>query len=125
MKVLLDTSFLVAVMEMKIDLVHELRKFGSPELHVIDLVVNELKRLSEGKGKAAKNANLALQFLGRRMVRVIRAGEGSTDRKLAECAEKDGSAVCTIDRKLKDSLLKKGIPVITIRQGRYLVRAEK
>jgi rRNA-processing protein FCF1 len=122
MKVLLDTSFLVAAVDNKIDLRLELSKFGRPEMHVLDLVQGELKKLSEGRGKDAANARVALQFLGRRMVKVVRAGEGSTDRKLAE---KRGFAVCTIDRKLKDSLMRKGAAVITIRQGRYLVRAEK
>jgi rRNA-processing protein FCF1 len=125
MKVLLDTSFMIAVMESKIDLNSELKKFGNPELIVLDLVVNELKKLSEGRGKDSKNAKLALQFLGRKMVDVLKAGEGNTDRKLTEYAQKRGMAVCTIDKKLKASLLKKKLKAITIRQKRYLVHAEK
>lgn len=124
MKVLLDTSFLVAVIENKIDMGMELKKFGKPELVVLDLVVNELKSLSEGRGKDSRNARLALQVLGNEMVNVLNAGEGNTDRKIAEYAEKMGMSVCTIDRKLKDSLRGKGAKVITIRQNRYLVRAD-
>ncbi len=123
MMVLLDTSFLVTVMEKKIDLFHELRKFGNPEMHVLDLVQDELEKLSTGRGKDAGNARVALQFLGRKRIGIVRAGEGNTDRMLIEYAEKEGFAVCTIDRKLKDSLLNRGVVVITIRQGRYLVRA--
>ena len=125
MKVLLDTSFMVAAMENKIDPMMELRKFGVPELFIPDLVVDELKKLTEGKGKDAGNANVALTFLGRKLVNVIRVGEGNTDKKLLEVAEKRNMSVCTIDRKLKDALLGRGIEVITIRQRRYLVRAEK
>lgn len=125
MKVLLDTSFLIAVMESKIDLIMELRKFGNPELVVLDLVVDELKSLSVGRGKDSKNAKVALQFLGMGMVNVLNAGEGNTDRKIAEYAEKMGMTVCTIDRKLKDSLHKKGAEVITIRQKRYLMMTNK
>jgi rRNA-processing protein FCF1 len=125
MKVLLDTSFLVAVMDKKIDLVHELRKFGKPELYVIDLVLNELRQLSEGRGRDSGNARVALQFLGRKTVNVIKAGEGSTDKKLLELARKRNIAVCTIDRKLKQGLTRKDLEVVTIRQGRYLVRVKK
>lgn len=125
MKVLLDTSFLVAVIENKIDMVMELKKFGKPELVVLDLVVNELKSLSEGRGKDSTNARLALQVLGKEMVNVLNAGEGNTDRKIAEYAERMDMTVCTIDRKLKDSLREKGAKVITIRQKRYLVMTNK
>jgi len=123
MKVLLDTSFMVAAMENKIDPMMELRKFGNPEPYVLDLIVDELERLSKGNGEDSKNASVALQFLGRSMVNVIKVGEGNTDKKLLEVAEKRNMSVCTIDRKLKDALLGRGIEVITIRQGRYLVRA--
>jgi len=123
MKVLLDTSFMVAAMDNKIDPMMELRKFGKPELFIIDLVADELKKLTEGKGKDACNANVALAFLGKMAVNIIRTGGGNTDNKLMECAEENGMSVCTIDRKLKEILLRKGIEVITIRQGRYLVRA--
>ncbi len=123
MKVSLDASFMVSVIENKIDLIMELRKFGNPELVVLDLVVNELKRLSEGRGKVSRNARIALQFLGREMVDVLKAGEGNTDKKIAEYAEKRCITVCTIDKKLKTTLLKKKIQVITIRQNKYLVVA--
>ena len=122
MKVLLDTSFLVSVVQNKIDLNMELRKFGRPEIFVLDLVINELKSLSDGRGVDARNAGIALQFLGREGIPVLRAGAGHTDTLLMEYAQKRGMSVCTIDRRLKDDLLAKGIEVITIRQNRYLVR---
>jgi rRNA-processing protein FCF1 len=125
MEFLLDTSFLVSAMENKIDIVAELRKFGRPSLYVLDLVVKELENLSGGKGEDAASARLALSFLGKRgQVSVIRASKGNTDRKIIEYSLNRNMAVCTLDRELKESLARGGIEVITIRQGRYLVRAE-
>ncbi len=125
MKVLIDTSFIVAAMENKIDLDSELRKFGKAEICVLNLVLEELVRLSQGKDNKSKGAKLALMYLAGRTADVIKAEKGSTDKRIQEAAEERGMSVCTIDRKLRDSLLKKGIEVITIRQGRYLAVAKK
>jgi uncharacterized protein len=124
MDVLLDTSFMMAVMQAKIDLVPELRKFGRPKLFVLDLVLKELEGLSSAGGKDGTAARLALSFLKREAAEVIEAGKGQTDKKIVEYSMDRNMVVCTIDKELKDRLLMGGMEVITIRQGKYLVRAE-
>ncbi len=124
MKVLLDTSFLVKVVENKADLQAELMKFGKPELLTLDLVVKELEILSSGRGNDADNASVALDFV-RKYVKVLAAAKGSTDLTLLKVAKEGDMTVCTLDRKLKDMLLKGRVKVLTLRQGRYVVAAEK
>ncbi len=124
MDALLDTSFLVAAMENKIDVTAELRKFGRPCIFVLDLVINELNKLSEGRGSDAANARVALDFLRNANATVIKAQSGNTDNKIIEYSMNRNMVVCTIDREMRDRLVRGGMEVITIRQGRYLARAE-
>lgn len=124
MDILLDTSFLMSVMQGKIDIMPELRKFGKPKLFVLDLVIKELESLSSAGGQDGTAARLALTFLKREAVEVIEAGKGHTDRKIVEYSMDRDMVVCTIDKELKDRLLMGGMEVITIRQGKYFVRAE-
>jgi rRNA-processing protein FCF1 len=124
MDFLLDTSFLVAAMEGKMDLMDELRKFGRPKLFVLDLVLSELSMLAERRGKNGIGARLSLDFLKREYAEVIKAKSGNTDLKIIEYSMDRDMMVCTIDKNLKDRLLAGGMSVITIRQGKYLVRAE-
>jgi rRNA-processing protein FCF1 len=124
MDFLLDTSFLVSSMGNRIEVTAELRKFGVPVLYVLDLVIEELEKLSARRGKDAVSARLALEFLKRENAAVIRVRKGNTDRKIIECSVKSNMTVCTMDKGLKEKLRRKGAGVIAIRQGRYLVRAE-
>lgn len=127
MKILLDTSFLIYAMQDNIDILSELRKFGKARLYTSSLVVDELKRFSEGRGRKAKNARLSLGFIERAGIEVIggvqasRAGGGNTDKNIVATALEEGMAVCTADRKLKKTLKENGVNVVTIRQGKYLV----
>jgi uncharacterized protein len=124
MDFLLDTSFLVAAIESKMDLMDELRKFGRPKLFVLDLVISELSMLAKGRGKDGIGARLGLDFLRRECAEVIKAGSGNTDMKIIEYSMDRDMMVCTIDKGLKDRLLSGGMSVITIRQGKYLIREE-
>ena len=124
MDFLLDTSFLVCAMDGKIDIRSELSKFGRPCLFVLDLVVKELERLGESNGRDATNAKLSLLFLKRERAAVIKAGSGNTDRKILEYSLNRNMTVCTVDKELKDRLSRGGMGVITIRQGKFLVRVK-
>ncbi len=124
MKILLDTSFIISAVRGRIDILAELRKFGRPSLHVLDLVVKELESFSSGRSKKAADSRLSLSFILENGVHVIRTRGGHTDRKIVTYAANRGMAVCTVDRQLKETLLRRGAKVITIRQGKYLVLAQ-
>jgi rRNA-processing protein FCF1 len=123
MKMLLDTSFIISATKGRLDIVEELRKFGRPSLYVLDLVVKELESFSTGRGKRALDSRMSLRFIEQNGVHVIRTRGGHTDRKIVTYATNRGMAVCTVDRQLKETLLRRGAKVITIRQGKYLVLA--
>ncbi len=121
MKILLDTSFIMSAMGSRIDIIPELRKFGSPALYVLNLVVQELESLAAGRGRKAMNSRLSLRFVEREGVHIIKTSGGQTDSKIVTYATNRKMVVCTVDRVLKRTLLRRGAKVITIRQGKYLV----
>ena len=122
MKMLLDTSFLLFAMRKKIDIVSELMKFGKASLYVLDLVVKELESFTTGRGKKAVDSKLSLGFLKQEGVHVIITGGGQTDQEIVTYATNRKMSVCTVDGQLKRTLVRRGASVITIRQGRYMVK---
>ena len=122
MNILLDTSFLMHAAAAKIDIMTELRKFGEPRLYTLNLVVDELGGFSPGRTRKAMSARIALKFIEEEAVRVIKAGGKNTDRNIVRYAGNRKLTVCTTDRELKKTLRRRGVSVITIRQGSYLVK---
>jgi len=125
MKVLLDTNFIIAVIADRIDLLNELRKFGKPEVFIPELVEEELKKLAESRGRDGANARLALQYIKSSGFGTLKTRKDHTDREIERAARTLGMHVCTIDRKLAETLIRKGMPVITIRQRKYLAIEKK
>jgi len=121
MKFLLDANFLMIPGKFRVDIFTELERFGKPELYTLDRVKTELKNLSSSKGKASRYAKLALTLIEKKKIRVLPTKGRETDREIARTASGQGLAVCTQDRKLKKALLGKGLPVVTLRQKKYLV----
>ena len=122
MKMLLDTSFLLSAMRHKIDISSELMKFGKATLYVIDLVVKELESFKDGRGRKAVDSRMSLRFLDQEGAHVIKTGGAHTDSEIVTYATNRKMTVCTVDGPLKRTLVRRGALVITIRQGRYLVR---
>lgn len=125
MKLLLDTSFIVSAFASNVHIMDEFTKFGVPSIYTIDLVIRELERLALGRGKDGRNARLAQAFMKQQKVRILPAKEVHTDRQIIRHAKKGGMTVCTMDKELKEKLLRRSIPVIIIRQKKYLVLAKK
>ena len=119
MKFLLDTNFLMIPGKFKVDVFEELKRFGKPEVFTLECVINELKRLSSGKGKNAIHAKVALQLLEKNKVKILSSKE-NTDSEILKIAEKNDFVVCTQDRALRKRLVSKGIKVVFLRQKKYL-----
>ena len=119
MKFLLDTNFLLAQGEFKLDIFSELKKFGLPELYTLDLVVEEIKFLAGGKGRDARNSKLALRMIEEKNIKILKSEMEKTDFEL-ERLSKEGYVVCTQDKKLAKRLVRAGNKVISVRQKRYL-----
>lgn len=120
MKFLLDTNFLLIPGQFKVDVFSELTRFGVPELYTLDLVIKELKRLAEGRGKAGRNAKLALTLVEEKDIKVLPTKDTHADREMERIAAEQNFIVCTVDKGLINRLIAEEIPVVRLRQKRNL-----
>ena len=112
--IILDTDFLIHCIENKVDFFQELRRVCNfnYKLFVLDKTLDELKN--------KKNEKLILQIL-KDKADVIKTERNKTADELILGLNMDNLIVCTNDNGLKEKLKKRNIPVITLRQGKYLV----
>ncbi|MCL6500570.1 MAG: hypothetical protein K6T16_00865 [Candidatus Pacearchaeota archaeon] len=114
-----DTNFLVYLVKYRM-----LDELGPYNLIVINQIIDELKKLSEGKRGKTKvadrvAASIALTFLKTKKVKIERQN-GETDDAILLVAKKRGAAIGTMDKELSKKAEKLNIPVIKIRQKKYL-----
>ncbi len=117
MKVILDTNFLMAVTQFKVDIFEQLR---GHELCVANTVVVELERLSEGASRDAKAASLALTMIKAKHLKVLKSKESSADRSLVSYSKK-GYAIATQDKVLREKVEQAGGKALYIRQRKYVI----
>jgi rRNA-processing protein FCF1 len=117
--VLLDTSFLIAMLEQRRDIDEELRDLikGPVRVATLDMVERELQRL--GRTRSSKTGGLAgaaLELLKSRKYSIFTSGIDTSDTDAAilsfSLAKNEPLAVATVDRKLRTALAKLGFPVI-------------
>ena len=115
MKFLLDTNFLVIPASLKVDVFKLLQEFGKPEFFTLNLCLKELRKTPWEK--------LTKEIIKKKRVRIEDAREGSpADFELGRIAGEKKMTVCTQDRELIARLRTLKVPVITLRQGKYLIR---
>lgn len=121
---LLDTNFLTIPGKFKVDIFEQLENFGKDQLYTLDMVVRELEGIAMGAGSDASHAKVALHMIRQRGVKVLPTSSefGHTDAAIRQYAKKRYFTVCTQDRELIGLLKQDRIPVISLRQGRYLER---
>src|SRR5712691_7425398 len=126
--VLLDTSFLLMMLEQRRDLDEELRDLISGPVRIasLDTVERELQRLGRTRSsKIGALANAALELLKLRKYSIFPSGIETSDTDAAilsfSLARSDPLAVATIDRKLRAALSKLGIQAIYPRRSRGLM----
>jgi len=121
-KVLLDTNAFLIPVQFGVDLVRELEGiFGACELLTLEGVVRELRGIGSGKGRDAPAARVGLGLAGR--CTVLPSPEGGprdVDSEVIRVAEDAGCVVVTNDRALRNSLLEKGLGVVTLRGRKRL-----
>jgi len=117
--VLLDTSFLLMMLEQRRDIDDELRDLinGPVSVATLDMVERELQRL--GRTRSSKTgglANAALELLKSRKYSIFTSGIETSDTDAAilffSLAKNEPLAVATVDRKLRAALTKLGLQVI-------------
>jgi len=117
-KVLIDANMLLAIIQFKVDVFGQLQKAGHDPV-VISCVVEELKKLSMGKGKDARAAKTVLDYLEKRKIGIVPMA-GSADAVLLKLAKENDWYVATNDGILIAKLEKSEVGVIRLRQRKLL-----
>jgi len=93
---------------------------GDREFVVPRAVVDELERLADGAGEAATAASVGLD-LARERCRVVDHTADSGDAAVVECATRAGvTHAVTNDGALRERLLARGVPVVSLRNNNKL-----
>jgi hypothetical protein len=113
-RVILDSNFLLAPFRFKIDIFKELDRVLDLryKVFVTDGVIQELRSLNSREAKGALSMALKLP--------VIETKATDVDDALLELAS-GNTIICTNDKILIEKLKSKGLPVIYVRQKKYLV----
>ena len=127
-QILLDTSFLLTMLEQHRDPVEELRAEvqGNLKILVLDLVIFELERLArKASSKTHAFARASLDFLEKRKIPTVehKPGPSDVDAALIACSltESEPTGIATVDRALRSALASQDVPVIYPRARRGLV----
>ncbi len=125
MKALLDTNFLMIPGEFGVDILSELLNLGYTEIFTLDLVIDELKKLSVGQERKSRNARIGLEFIRKGEIIVLKSEEQKTDDEIFRLAKTKEYVACTQDKELIKRIKRAGMRFISLRQGKYLIEAGK
>jgi rRNA-processing protein FCF1 len=120
-KVLLDANALMMPAQFGVDVYEELRLlFGDYEAITLEDVVGELTGLARGRGKNATAARVGLAMAQRSHILPSGSVRRYVDDRVIEFAEREGCVVVTNDRNLRNTLLDRGIDVVSMRKQKKL-----
>jgi len=124
-RVLIDTSALVSAVEWRVDIWSELERvlLVPFTVAVVEGTLAELDVVAAKSGKHKLRVRIAKMLLVKKGVERL-AGVGHVDDVIVELADRKSTFVLTQDQGLKRRLKAKGVPVITIRQKKFLVVVE-
>jgi rRNA-processing protein FCF1 len=121
-RVLFDSSFLISVMEHPTSWREDIReKVGGFQPVVIQPVLSELERLSNGKSRASPYASLARTLVDRGELIVLGSPGLKADDELISMALEGNTMVATIDADLSRQLKALHIRVIGLRGHRVAI----
>jgi hypothetical protein len=105
----------MAQVQFRIDIFEALRDLiGAYEPLILPEVLEELRGLADSRGKDGAAARSALVLARRCLVVESGCEHGSVDEKILYYANTHGCMVVTNDRGLRNALLGKNIPVISL-----------
>lgn len=123
-KILLDTNFLMACDQFKVDIFSEIDRICNfnYKIRILDKTMYELKDIVEKqKGKHKDAAKIALHLLKIKNVKVIKyVSEQNTDDTIIDYAKKEDCIVATQDKDLKRKLINQNTSVIVLKQKKIL-----
>jgi hypothetical protein len=122
-QIILDTNFLLAVYQFRIDIFSELERVCDfPfELCIIDKTIDELNHIIERqKGKDKEAALFALNLINKKNISIIKTEKNTNvDDLILNLIKNKDCIVATQDKNLKRKL--KGTQVLVIKQKKYLL----
>jgi rRNA-processing protein FCF1 len=120
-KVILDTNFLLIPITMGVDIFTQLKTIDPKiELFVVDRTIDELKQIMAEQKEFRSAASIGLQLIKHEKVSVIKTEKVKNVDKIILEKAKEGYAVATQDKNLKQQCHKNDIKVIILRQKNYL-----
>ncbi|MDE1829702.1 MAG: twitching motility protein PilT [Thaumarchaeota archaeon] len=123
-KVVCDTSFLMAVASKKIKNITSVdTEIGDLEFVVPNLVMGELERISKGNSKKKSSALGALEIS--QDLEKIKISGTSVDEALALHVKKHRGIVATIDIELKKKIKENGGSVISLASNKIVLEQSK
>ena len=111
--IILDTNFILDSIKFKIDIRSEISRVldESFTLSIFNITKNELRGKEHGK--------LALQLLEKLNVNLLETTQPNVDSAILHL-DNNNLIVATADKKLKEKLKKRNIPILVIRQKQHL-----
>ncbi|MBU1205024.1 MAG: hypothetical protein KKA61_04270 [Nanoarchaeota archaeon] len=127
-KIIIDTNFLVSMVRFKVDLFSELQRICDFKYMVciVKGIINELEKLAEtGKPKDKIAAMISLELIKKKKIKIIKTPPKNkrvknVDLLILNLIKKGNFIVATQDKELKREIRKKGVPIIALRQKKYL-----
>ncbi len=123
-KIILDTNFLLIPYKFKVDVFSEINRICNfkYDVYITNKTIDELKNIIEKqKGKNREAANFALKIIKQKSLK--RIGKTQDTRNVDNIIldlDKKGIIIATQDRILKRELRRNKIPIIILRQKKYL-----
>lgn len=118
---ILDTSFIIQMIELGKDLVKLGEDYADEILIPVtsDKVIKELETISKGSNKKARLAKAALSLASK--FEVLKSDpDKSTDEDLIEICTSRNGVLATADLEILNKALKKGIEVLFLKEGKKL-----
>jgi len=127
-KIILDTNFLVSSVRFKVDIFSEMKRICSfnYQICVLDKIIDELKKLAEtGKPKDRAAAKISIELIKKKKIKIIKniaknKRVKNVDLLILNLVKKGNFIVATQDKELKGEIKKKEVPIIVLRQKKYL-----
>ncbi|PIU73145.1 hypothetical protein COY26_01470 [Candidatus Woesearchaeota archaeon CG_4_10_14_0_2_um_filter_33_10] len=126
--IIIDTNFFVSAIRFKIDIFSELQRICNFKYTVciVDGIIDELEKLAgTGKPKDKIAARISLELINKKKIKITKTSSKNKrvkniDLLILNLIKKGNFIVATQDKELKREIRKKGVPIIVLRQKKYL-----
>ena len=124
-RILIDTNFFTVPCQFKVDIFEEFNRLFDEEYEVftIDLVKEELDKISKGNSKEAIAMRVGLVLIDKKNVKILKTNGKSADRTLYNLSGPK-TYIATNDSKLRYKIEAKGGKAIFLRNKSYLEKTD-